>query len=434
MVDLKFVDQHNIVACLEKSEGNVDFHKIVDFLTASSVHYALTIALAKPFYDVYQTPAHTKMVFTNMKRKGKDFSGRLTPLFASMLAPPVVEGKGSGQPSEPLPTNVPIPNIADEAVFKKWDDRVVRATTTPASLDAAQSSGNISKTQSTAMSNDPLSQEISLGGNTPGSDEERIKQDDLMDFVPPTPHDSPLSGGHTLRSDAGDCSRVGDQNAEKRRNTAEQTTTTGDTVNTASIDVSVVGPLNVSIVDPSTSTVGDIFEDEMMTIVDTLVAIRSTRPRTTLVFIHDVEEEPRRSTPVPTSQPSSKDKGKALMVEPEKPSKNLRKAQIQMDEELAIRLHKEEKAELERMQRERVVQEEASNDALIAEFDNVQARMEADALLAARLQEKEREQFSIDEQARFLVEIIAERKRFFAAQRAEQIRNKPPTKIQLRYR
>ncbi|GJZ55714.1 hypothetical protein Tco_0610907 [Tanacetum coccineum] len=58
--------------------------------------------------------------------------------------------------------------------------------------------------------------------------------------------------------------------------------------------------------------------------------------------------------------------------------------------------------------------------------------MEADAPLAARLQEKERKQFSIDEQARFLVVTIVERKRFFAAQRAEQIRNKPPTKIQLR--
>ncbi|GJY04466.1 hypothetical protein Tco_0370406 [Tanacetum coccineum] len=58
--------------------------------------------------------------------------------------------------------------------------------------------------------------------------------------------------------------------------------------------------------------------------------------------------------------------------------------------------------------------------------------MKANALLAARLQEKEREQFSIDEQARFLVETIAERKRVFAAQRAEQIRNKPPTKTQLR--
>ncbi|GJX09910.1 hypothetical protein Tco_0199769 [Tanacetum coccineum] len=103
-----------------------------------------------------------------------------------------------------------------------------------------------------------------------------------------------------------------------------------------------------------------------------------------------------------------------------------------MDKEQVIRLHKEEKAELERMQREKAAQEEASNAALIAEFDNVQAIIEAYALLAARLQEKEREQFSIDEQARFLVETIAERKRFFAVQRAEQIRNKPPTKIQLR--
>ncbi|GJY32996.1 hypothetical protein Tco_0417465 [Tanacetum coccineum] len=118
-------------------------------------------------------------------------------------------------------------------------------------------------------------------------------------------------------------------------------------------------------------TAGDIFEDEMMTIADTLVAIRSTRPRTNSVVIRDVEEEPRRATL-------------------------------------------------------------AKDAALIAEFDNVQVRIEANALLAARLQEEEREQFSIDEQARFLVETIAERKKFFAAQRAKQIRNKPPTKTQLR--
>ncbi|GJU55431.1 hypothetical protein Tco_1229145 [Tanacetum coccineum] len=84
------------------------------------------------------------------------------------------------------------------------------------------------------------------------------------------------------------------------------------------------------------------------------------------------------------------------------------------------------------MQRDRAAQEEASNAALTAKFDDVQARMDANALLATRLQEEEREQFSIDEQARFLVETIAERKRFFATQRAEQIRNKPPTKTQLR--
>nr|GFB03781.1 hypothetical protein [Tanacetum cinerariifolium] len=90
------------------------------------------------------------------------------------------------------------------------------------------------------------------------------------------------------------------------------------------------------------------------------------------------------------------------MQEPEKPPKNSRKAQIQMDEELALRLHEEEVAELERMQRDKFAQEEASND--------IQARMDADALLATRLQEEKREQFSIDEQARFLVEIITERK------------------------
>ncbi|GKA10606.1 hypothetical protein Tco_0690039 [Tanacetum coccineum] len=320
------------------------------------------------------------------------------------------------------------------------------------------------------------------GGNTPRSDEERIEQDDLTDFLPPTPYVSPLLGGHTPGSDEGrpninelmaictnlsnrvlaleqsktaqdlvirklkkkvkklekklrartpgmklfkigtskrksldeeyvskqgrksdkikpvfddsDFAELDVDNAMENiegdaktqgRNTAKQITTAGYTVNTASIDVSAAGLLNVSTVDPSTSTTGDIFKDEMITIADTLVAIRSTRPRTTSVIIHDVEEEPRRSTPAPTAQPSSKDKGKALMVEPKKPSNNLGKAQIQMDKELAIRLHEEEKAELERMQREKAAQEEASNAALIAEFDHVQARMEAYALLAARL-------------------------------------------------
>ncbi|GJU94950.1 hypothetical protein Tco_1319706 [Tanacetum coccineum] len=148
------------------------------------------------------------------------------------------------------------------------------------------------------------------------------------------------------------------------RNTIEQTTDVGDTVNTASINVSTVGPSNVSTVDPSTSIAGDIFEDEMMTIADTLVAIRSTRPRTTSVVIRDVEEEQESNTNTNSIKPRQ--------------------------------------------------------------------RMDVDELLAERLQQEEREQFTIEEKSRMLVEMIAERKRFFAAQRAEQIRNKPPTRAQLR--
>ncbi|GJW92411.1 putative ribonuclease H-like domain-containing protein [Tanacetum coccineum] len=461
----------------------------------------------EPFNDTYEAPKHTKKSFTNMKRKGKDFSGRVTLLFASKLAPPVFGGEGSGQPSEPQPpssttqpiieeqitTSVPITNVADESIFEERDDRVVRATITTASLDAAHASGNITKTQSTTMSNDSLSQEIGLGVNTPGSDEERNEQQDLIDFVPPTPHDSPLSGGHAPRSDEDlvinklqkkvkrlekalrartpwmklfkigtsrrkglDKENVSKQGRKSNKikpmfkdsdfgvlddtmenveggSTAEQITTAGDTLNTASINVSTTRPSNSSAAGPSTSTTKDIFEDEMTTIADTLVAIRSARPRTTSVVIHNVEEEPKRATSVPTVQ--SQDKGKGKIVEPEPTPKNPRKAQIHMDEELAQRLFEEEQAQFEREQmiaRERAAKQEANDAALIEQMEDVQARMDADELLAARLQEQEREQFSVDEQARFLVETIAVRKKFFSAQRATEIRNRPPTRTQLR--
>nr|GEW39666.1 hypothetical protein [Tanacetum cinerariifolium] len=42
MARLKFCDYHNMVAILEKSEHNVDFHLIVDFVEASPLRYALT--------------------------------------------------------------------------------------------------------------------------------------------------------------------------------------------------------------------------------------------------------------------------------------------------------------------------------------------------------------------------------------------------------
>ncbi|GKA74347.1 putative reverse transcriptase domain-containing protein, partial [Tanacetum coccineum] len=35
--------------------------------------------------EIYVTPSHTKKVFVNMKRQGKDFSGRDTPLFPTMI-------------------------------------------------------------------------------------------------------------------------------------------------------------------------------------------------------------------------------------------------------------------------------------------------------------------------------------------------------------
>ncbi|GJT38120.1 putative ribonuclease H-like domain-containing protein [Tanacetum coccineum] len=342
------------VACLERTKENAEFHQIVDFLTTSSIHYALT--------QIHAT----------------------------------VDGKIVVISESSVRSDLHFNDEDDGVVFKERDDKVVRATTTAASLDVAQASGV----------------------NTLESDEGRNEQQDLTDFVPPTPHDSPLSGGHTLGSDEGRpninelmaiCTNLSNRvlaleqsktaqdlginklqkkvkrlekalrgrKSDKTKpmfkdsdfdmlddvmenveggSTVEQITTTGDTLNTASINVSTAGPSNGSVAGPST-------------------------------------KEPRRVTPVPTVQSQDKDKGE--MVEPEPTLKNPIKSHIQMDKELA-------------------------------------QRMDADELLAARLQEQEREQFSVDEQARFLVETIAARKKFFAAQRAAEIRNRPPTRTQLR--
>ncbi|GJW73167.1 hypothetical protein Tco_0132537 [Tanacetum coccineum] len=135
-----------------------------------------------------------------------------------------------------------------------------------------------------------------------------------------------------------------------------------------------------------------------------------------------------------------KDKGKGVLVEeePEKPEKVKRRdqglAQIESDAELAQRLHEEELAELDRAQKERQKQEEATSAALAEEFDEIQARIDADHELAVRLTHEEQEKYTIEERARLLAEFFERRKKQLAAERAEAIRNKPPTRTQVRNR
>ncbi|GJR78333.1 hypothetical protein Tco_0149118 [Tanacetum coccineum] len=162
MADLEFVDQYNMVACLEKTAGNLEFHEIADFLTSSLIYHALTVVvvteasirsslllndadgtacltneaifqnlalmgyifsflnnqieLGEPFNDVYVTPAHTQKVFSNMSRKGVKFLGKVTPLFDSMMVPhQAPEGEGSEQPTKPQPTPSPTqPSTGDQ--------------------------------------------------------------------------------------------------------------------------------------------------------------------------------------------------------------------------------------------------------------------------------------------------------------------------------
>ncbi|GJW76732.1 ribonuclease H-like domain-containing protein [Tanacetum coccineum] len=55
----------------------------------------------KRIFRIYVTPFHTKKIFRNMKRVGKGFSGRVTPLFPTMVVHNQEEiGEGSAMPTD----------------------------------------------------------------------------------------------------------------------------------------------------------------------------------------------------------------------------------------------------------------------------------------------------------------------------------------------
>nr|GEW28946.1 uncharacterized mitochondrial protein AtMg00810-like [Tanacetum cinerariifolium] len=159
----------------------------VDCLPNAAIFEQLTLI------GIYVTPAYTKKIFRNMRRVGKGFSGRETPLFSTMMVQAQEEmGKGLANPTDPhhppiiiqpstpqqkqrprktkrkdtkLPqTSGPTANVADKAVNKEMDDSLVRAATTASSLEAEQESGNINKTQSKATLNESSPQGTDSGG------------------------------------------------------------------------------------------------------------------------------------------------------------------------------------------------------------------------------------------------------------------------------
>nr|GEV54662.1 hypothetical protein [Tanacetum cinerariifolium] len=266
-----------------------------------------------------------------------------------------------------------------------------------------------------AMSIDLISQEIG-SGHTVGSEEDRMEQEtNLTDFVPPIPHDSPLSGGHTLevmrvnltyfelmnictklsnrvlaleeakttqdkvitrlklrvrrlekktkartsqpmkrRLFKGRVETSTDKSLEvivEDKGSGEKGGSTADQVSAARLEVSVATPSTP----PTTTT---IFGDEDLTIAQTLIKMRSEKAKEKGVAFRDVKEPPRltRSTitlqPLPTIGPKDKD--------------------------LAQIIYEEELAELDRAQKERQKQEEATIAAMTEEFNEIQARIDAD--------------------------------------------------------
>nr|GEY27216.1 hypothetical protein [Tanacetum cinerariifolium] len=277
--------------------------------------------------EIYVTPSHTKKFFANMKRQGKVFSGKVTPLFETMMV----------QPQEDMGEDSEIPNE--------------HVTTT---------------------SNDPL------------SGEDRLKLTELMELY--TQLQSRVLALET--TNVNQALEIG--SLQRREDASKQRRMIKDL--DADEGVTLVdktwGRNDQDMFDTS------IFDEEEVVAekeAKALIDIRTSKPKAKRIMIPEPTET---STPtqIDSSQQSSKakDKGKSKMIEPEKPLK--KKDQIMIDEEVVKNIEAQMQAELEEEERLARQKEEKDNITLIESWDNIQAMMDADCELAARLQEEEREE------------------------------------------
>ncbi|GJY01900.1 hypothetical protein Tco_0360052 [Tanacetum coccineum] len=338
MADLKFVDQHNMVACLEKTEENAEFH----YLSESSVRSDLL------FNDEDGIACLTNdEIFENLALMGYE---QLSTIFKKesqyeslLLKTPIKQF-----PYE-LQTEAHIEhNYSHRIYFSKENKRKTQkhrrakqVTVLPQTVWQSRRhrkpiGGVLAQIMQVESSNDDLDEEDASKQGRESDKTKSIFKD--MDF-------------DVLDDDMEDVE--------------------GETVHTATTGVSVVSaPITIAGVAVSTAkpktppiTVANAFIDEDLTIAHTLIKMKEEKAKEKGVVIKYVEGSPRSIRSITTLQPlltiDPKDKAKGVLVkeEPEKPEKVKRRdqglAQIESDAELAQRLHEEELAELDRAQKER---------------------------------------------------------------------------------
>ncbi|GJX37256.1 hypothetical protein Tco_0250559 [Tanacetum coccineum] len=234
-----------------------------------------------------------------------------------------------------------------------------------------------------------------------------------------------------------------DEGTDKEKDSTDKEKDSTDRPDEGTVDQTEGRSATPTTPTPTPTTFGDD-ETIAQVLLNMSQAKAVSREKEKGVELKDVEniERPRPTStrslltlkPLPKIDP--KDKGKKKIEEDESDTEsediNETKKKFKMlahDEEIARKMQEDWEAEAER---KRLAEEEATNDALIQYFDDIKARIEADRLLALWLQEEEREQFTMEERAKFLHDTITAQRRFLAEQRAVAIRNRPPTRTQLR--
>ncbi|GKE20319.1 hypothetical protein Tco_1431831 [Tanacetum coccineum] len=455
----KITDSHNMDAFLAKPTESDEFKQILDFLNANPIKYALTInptiytsldgkkvsitetsirsdlqledaegitclpnadifeqlallgvkflmypRFVQVFLDkqvgdmsthdgIFVTPSHTKKVSGNMKRVGKGFSRVVTSLFLTMMVQDQEEiGKGSANPTDPHHTPI-ITQLSTSKPQTKQKPRKPKRKDT----EISQSSGPI----------EPIADEAANEENVPThsndpllSGEDSLKLNDLMEIYEGLGDQEDASKqGRKIDDIDKDAEVTLVDKTQGRYDDAQMFDTdvfNGDEVFVAKQSEKVIE----EVVSTGEVSAASTITTEEITLAQTLAELRSAKPMNCA------------PTPIVSSQQRTqvKEKGKGKMVEEEHVKKISKKELLKLDEELAFKLQakEEEQARLVREKAEKVKEANIS-------WDNVQAMIEADRLLAERLQEREQEELTDEHKARLFVELLEKIKKHFAA-------------------
>ncbi|GJR82239.1 hypothetical protein Tco_0153024 [Tanacetum coccineum] len=465
MSNLKFAKTHSLVAFLEKPEESDGFEGIIDFLNASSIRYALMVNPTIYTSCIKQFWATDKAKTVNgevqiqalvdgkkVVRGGKGFSGRVTPLFQTMMVQAPKElGEGLKIPIDPQHTPTIIQPSTSQ-LQKKQSRRKQRKDT-----EVPQPSG----------STKPITDEADNADHVPThsndllfSGENRLKLNKLMELCTKL-SERVFDLKNTKTSQATEITKLKERVKKLERMNKSRTSglkrlmkvgrssqvkmkwrnddylmfDTG-VFDEQKIEIEkAVSTAEVTTVSATTTTVDEL------TLAQTLIDIKVAKPKTITTAATTtttavtrpkargvvVQEPSEFRTTTSSSQISqAKNKGNAKMIEPEKPLK--KKDQILIDEEIAQKLQARLNAELE--EEEEKLAKQREEDANIAEWDNVQAVIDAYYALAARLQAQEQEELTVKEKSKLFVELVDKRKKHFVRLRAEEQRKKPPSKAQ----
>ncbi|GJY81013.1 putative ribonuclease H-like domain-containing protein [Tanacetum coccineum] len=363
--------------------------------------------------ETFVVSSHTKKVFTNIRRQIDGFFGDVAPLFDTMMVQATKEVD-----NVPTPSNDPLPSGEDSmqqpdlmAICTQLQQQVLdlQEAKTAQAKEIATLKKRVKKHEKKRRSRpvglrrlwkigaarrvESLEDKDSLGDQEDSSKQGRniedIDQDEnvtLIDEAQEQLNDEEMFGVNALHGEEVTVEDTAAKVIATPINAAE-TVTAAEVVTTAKVVTTVSVP---------TTTI------EELTLAQTLIEIKAEKPKTIIAITTNAtsvttaavtrtkakgivfhEHEQTHKPTLSSIQPTSKDKGKGIMIEPKKPLK--RKDQVAADEEYAKQLVAEMEAELAEEERIRREKEEEANLALIKLWENKQAMMEADRLLAERI-------------------------------------------------